>query len=52
MAIGSHLDITGTQEITDNFTITQKEFEKTKRQVIKEVVNNTITFEEILEDFE
>lgn len=36
MIIGSHLDITGTQEITDNFTITQKEFEKTKRQVIKD----------------
>lgn len=36
MIIGSHLDITSTQEITDNFTITQKEFEKTKRQVIKD----------------
>lgn len=34
--IGSHLDITGTQEITDSYTITQKEFEKTKRQVIKD----------------
>lgn len=36
MILGSHLDITGTQEITDSFTITQKEFEKTKRQVIKD----------------
>lgn len=36
MIIGSHLDITGTQEITDSYTITQKEFEKTKRQVIKD----------------
>lgn len=34
--IGSHFDITGTQEITDSYTITQKEFEKTKRQVIKD----------------
>lgn len=36
MIIGSHLDITGTQEITDSYTITQKEFEKTKRQIIKD----------------
>lgn len=36
MIIGSHLDITGTQEITESYTITQKEFEKTKRQVIKD----------------
>lgn len=36
MIIGSHLDITGTQEITESFAITQKEFEKTKRQVIKD----------------
>ena len=34
MIIGSHLDITGAQEISDNFTIMQKEFEKIKRQVI------------------
>lgn len=36
MVIGTHLDITETQQLSTNFSITQKEFEKTKKQVIKD----------------
>lgn len=36
MIIGTHLDITQTQQLSANFSITQKEFEKTKKQVIKD----------------
>ena len=36
MVIGTHLDITQTQQLSANFSITKNEFEKTKKQVIKD----------------
>lgn len=36
MVIGTHLDITQAQQLSANFSITQNEFEKTKKQVIKD----------------
>ncbi|WP_439504933.1 PAS domain S-box protein [Sediminibacterium sp.] len=36
MIIGTHFDITQTQALTENFITTQKEYEKTKKQVIKD----------------
>jgi PAS domain S-box-containing protein len=36
MIIGTHLDITDTNQLYENFTVTQKEFEKSKRQIIKD----------------
>ncbi|MDP3394525.1 PAS domain S-box protein [Sediminibacterium sp.] len=36
MIIGTHLDITQAQQLSENFSITQIEFEKTKKQVIKD----------------
>lgn len=36
MIIGTHLDITDHYKLSENFTITQKEYEKSKRQIIKD----------------
>jgi PAS domain S-box-containing protein len=36
MVIGTHLDITSIETITENLISTQQEFEKTKKQVIKD----------------
>ncbi len=36
MIIGTHFDITQTEVLTENFITTQKEYEKTKKQVIKD----------------
>lgn len=36
MIIGTHLDVTQTQQLSDNFKITQKEYEKSKKQVVKD----------------
>lgn len=36
MIIGTHLDITENQQLSDNFYITQKEYEKSKKQIIKD----------------
>lgn len=36
MIIGTHFDITDTNQLYENFTVTQKEFEKSKRQIIKD----------------
>ncbi len=36
MIIGTHLDITENKQLSDNFTITQKEYEKSKKQVVKD----------------
>ncbi|HLD54173.1 MAG TPA: PAS domain S-box protein [Sediminibacterium sp.] len=36
MIIGTHLDISDTSRLSENFIITQKEFEKSKKQIIKD----------------
>lgn len=36
MIIGTHLDVTDNFQLSENFLITKKEFEKTKKQIIKD----------------
>jgi PAS domain S-box-containing protein len=36
MIIGTHLDITENKQLSDNFNTTQKEYEKSKKQVVKD----------------